>query len=277
MLKNNLLVTLCIIFCFVSCKSPKSLTFGDVTNITDIKLRKNLSDNELNFDKLYLKKVGFSVDTGNEKKSFKGSFVIQNDSLIIASIYALMGIELVRAKFTKDSVIVIDKHNKKVFHTNYEYFTYKFGIELDFSILQSILSNSLFIYPTENEPYSGLRKYKHYVNDNSYSFKSIKDKKFNRKAKKNKNNLIIHEVQILPEVFRISNVYLKDFGTNQTLNIDYQNFSQFDSILFPKVITLEGNRGINNIKITLKINYIEVNDGGSLHFKIPSTYKVSKI
>jgi hypothetical protein len=277
MLKNKLLVLFGVLLVLFSCKAPQSLSYTDITNISDIKLRKSLIDNEITFDKLFLKKVNFTFDNGNEKKTFKGSFVIQNDSVIIASIYALMGIELVRVKFTSEEVIVIDKHKKKVTKTDYDYFNNKLGIDLDYKMLQSILSNTLFIYPSESDFYSGIKKYKHYINKDSYSFKSIKDKKRNRITKRNKNNVVVHEINILPGIYRISNVFLKDFNSNQSLTIDYSEFNQFDNILFPKEIKLKGSKGINTIDITLKINYLEVNDGGSLHFKIPSTYKMSEI
>ncbi len=207
---------------FISCKSTEKVVFGNVTSLSDVKLRKLLKDNELNFDKLYLKKVSFSINDGNENRSFKGSFVIKKDSVIIVSIYALMGIELVRAQLSHDQVIIIDKHSKQVFKTHYNYFSKKFGVDISFDILQSIISNSLFLYPSEEDFYDGLKKYKNHNEQDFYSFKSIRDKRINRIVKRENTSLVIHEIDIYPEIFKIFNVFIKDFGSGQSLKINYK-------------------------------------------------------
>ncbi len=277
MLKSNVILFILTILILTGCKTTQSLKVGKVTNIPDVKLRGLLRDNELQFDKLYLKKVNFTFDNGKEKKSFKGSFVIKKDSVIIVSIYAPMGIELIRTQLSKHEVTIIDKHNKVVMSTDYGYFNRNFGIDVDFSMLQAILSNTLFVYPAEENYYEELKKYKHDVNSNSYSFKSLKDKRLSRISKRRANDLIIHEFDIYPEIFRIFNVFIKDFSSNQSLVIDYKNFQKFNDILFPEYINLKGERGINKVLVSIKINYIEINDGGSLHFKIPSSYTFKDI
>ena len=212
-----------------------------------------------------------------QKRSFKGSFVVQKDSQIVVSIYALMGIELVRAKLTKDEVIIIDKHNKKVFKTDYLYFKRNFGIELSFNVIQSLITNSLFLYPDEEDYYDGLKKYKHHIDTDYYSFKSIKDKRVNRLSKRSRNDLIIHEINIYPESFKIFNVFIKDWGTNQKLVITYDNFKDFSSIFFPEDISISASQGTSTVDVSLKVNYIEIDKGGSLHFKIPSSYEFKEL
>lgn len=170
MLLNRVICVVGCIILFVSCKTTERITLGKVSNISDARLRNQLDANQVVYDKLYLKKVQFNYNDGRSKKSFKGSFVIEKDSQIIVSIYALMGIELVRAKFTKNEVVILDKHNKVAMFTNYNFFSTKYGLDLDFFALQSILSNSLFLYPSDGDYMDGLKKYKHHVEDDFYSF-----------------------------------------------------------------------------------------------------------
>ncbi|MGQ1785567.1 MULTISPECIES: DUF4292 domain-containing protein [unclassified Saccharicrinis] len=277
MWRNRILGIVVGIIFITSCKTTEKITVGEVSNITDAKLRNQLKDNQLYFDKLYLKKVQFSYNDGNNKKSFKGSFVIQKDSQIIVSIYALMGIELVRAKLTKSEVIILDKHNKVALLTGYNYFNEKYGLDLDFNALQAILSNSLFLYPSEEDYFDGLKKYKHHVNDKYYSFKSLKDKKLGRLSRRSKNNIIVHEIDIYPELYRIFSVFIKDFASNQSVNVDYKYFKTFDNILFPEKIEIKAVQGAQFFHVDLKVNYLEINDGGSLHFKIPASYQSKEL
>ncbi len=277
MLKNNVIGLICLIFFLGSCKTSEKIVIGSVTNIPDVRLRKLLKDNQIKYDQLYLKKVGFTLDDGDQKRSFKGNFVIKKDSVIIVSIYALMGIELIRAQLTKDKVIIIDKHNKIVYNTNYSYFEDKFGVNITYGIFQSIISNQLFIYPDDGDFYDGLKKYKHETNKDSYSFKSIKDKRVTRISKRENTDLVFHEINIYPQIFKIFNVFLKDFGTGQTLKINYFNFKNYNKVLFPEDISINASQGNKIIDLSLKINYLDIDNGGSLHFKIPSSYQVKEI
>ncbi len=279
MLKNSFFVVAGLLFVFlVSCKTIKSVEYSKIGNISDVKLRSNLKKNQLEYNKLYLKKVGFTFDDGKDKKSFKGSFVISKDSVIVASIFAPMGIELVRAQFNKEEVIIIDKHNKIVYQTDYDFFLNKYGIDIDYRVLQSILSNTLFTYPSyEDDYFDELKKYKNELNEKFYCFKSIKDKRLERKSRKNYKELVVHDISIYPEIFRIFQVYIKDFSLNNSLKISYSDFIKFESVLFPENIEIIGSQGNNKVDISLKINFLEVNDGGSLYFKIPSSYDVKTL
>ncbi len=276
-LKSSFIWFLLVLLSVGGCKSVEKVVFGKVTNIPDVKLRKSLKDNELVYDQLYLKKVGFTLDDGNQNRSFKGSFVIKKDSVIVVSIYALMGIELIRAQLSKDSVIIVDKHNKFVYHTDYGYFDRRFGVNITFDIIQSILSNQLFLYPDEGNFYDGLKKYKHDTTEDYYAFKSLKGNRVNRIAKRDNSDAIYHEIDIYPELFKIFNVFLKDFGTGQSLKVSYDRFKKFDNILFPEDISISATQGIKEFKLNLKINYLDLDNGGSLHFKIPTSYQNKEI
>ncbi len=278
MLKNNLVWWLVLLtFISFSCKSIELVNIGNVSNITDAKLRSLLNENEIKYEKLYLKKVQFSFNDGKDERSFKGSFVVQKDSQIIVSIYALMGIELIRAQLTNNEVIIIDKHNKIVLKTNYNFFSKKYGIDLDFRTIQALITNSLFIYPSENEYYDDLKKYKHHIENEAYSFKSLKDKRLDRLSKRSRNDIIIHKISIHPDIYKIFNVYIKDFSNNQSLNVEYSEFSSKSGVLFPGKVKINGEKANSKLIVDMKINYLEVNDGGSLHFKIPSAYEIKDI
>lgn len=282
MWKNNVIFIIVTLFIF-SCRSTEKVVSvvkfkeNRLANITDAQLRGKLKDNEITFDKLYLKKVHFTYDDGKTKKSFKGSFVLEKDNQIIVSIYALMGIEIVRAKLNLNEVIILDKHNKVALVTNYSFFKKKYGIELDFYSIQAILSNALFLYPAEKDYYEGLKKYKHDIGKNYYSFKSIKDRKLDRLNRRSRNNIIVHEFDIDPNLFRILKVNINDFNSSQSMTIDYKDFKNYQTIIFPQSVELKAVRGSSLFNVGLKINHLEVNDGGSLHFKIPSSYKSKRL
>ncbi len=275
-MKNLLKSSLFLLILLVgySCKSSEVLTSGNVTNISDIKLRNQLLQQALNYNKLYSKKASITFNDGNKKTSFKGSYVIQKDSIIIVSVIALMGIEVVRAQFTPDSVIILDKHNKKAILTNYSFFYDKFDMDIDFFMLQQILTNGPFVYPADDDLISDLKKYKHDIKDDYYTFSTVKHRRYNRLNKRQKNDVVTHQMAIYPDLFRIKDHYIKDFGNNRTVEIQYNSLKKFSSTIFPQFIKVDASQGSKQFNLDIETNYIEINDGGSLHFKVPSSYEI---
>ncbi|SMO58620.1 protein of unknown function [Saccharicrinis carchari] len=277
MWRNNIGLLFLITIALFSCKSSEMLTGGAATSITDARLRNQLILNELAYNKLYLKKIQFTLNEGDNKKSFRGSFVVQRDSQIVVSIFALMGIELVRARLTPTEVIILDKHSKVATKSNYAYFNKKFGVELDFYTIQAIISNSIFVYPSVEDKYDELKKYKHYIDKNSYVFKSLKENRLDRLMGRGKQDFILHEMYIYPDLFRIFNVYINDFSKQQSIDIRYSKFKNFGTTQFPEQIKFTAIQSDKKFMVDLNINYLEINDGGSLHFKIPSAYKIKSL
>lgn len=272
-LKNSIIIL--IILLTYSCKSSEVVTSGKVTNISDIKLRNLLLDNEVSYDKIYSKKASITFSNGNDKTSFKGSYVIKKDSVIIVSVIALMGIEVVRAQFTPDSVIILDKHNKKAIITDYDFFYSKFDIDIDYIMLQQILTQCSFIYPSDDDIISGLKKYKHDIFNDMYTFSTIKHRRLNRLNKKDKNDLFTHQIDIYPDLFKIKQHFIKDFGNNQTVTIQYDNLKKYSGVIFPEKININASKGSKVFNLSINTNYLDINNGGSLHFKIPSSYEVT--
>ncbi len=271
-LKSSLLLLLIVVG--YSCKSTEVITSGNVTKITDIKLRNQLMEQQLDFNKLYSKKASISFFDGNKKTSFKGSYVIKKDSVIMVSVIALMGIEVVRAQFTPDTVIILDKHNKKAILTNYNYFFDKFDVDLDYFMLQQILTEGPFIYPSEDDIVSGLKKYKHDIREDVYTFSSVKHRRYNRLNRRQNNDIVTHQMSVYPDLFRIKDHFIKDFGSNRTIEIQYNSLKKFSEVVFPQYIKVNASQGQKEFSLDIETNYIELNDGGSLHFKVPSSYEV---
>ena len=69
---------------------------------------------------------------------------IKKDSVIYLSIQPFLGIEMFKAELTTDSLKVIDKMNNRYYATDYSYFGRKFGVNVDFYSIQSILTAQLF-------------------------------------------------------------------------------------------------------------------------------------
>ncbi len=262
----------------IGCSSKKYYTSkGDLKNITDARLIKNVEDNYVEFNTLFCKKFAAEINIDGDKKSFKGNLFINEDKEIIVSILPLMGIELARVKFNEDSIIVINRSNKTLTQENYGFLWDKFSLDIDYKLLYRILLNQLHTYPLSQNFEEEIKRYKHYNESDKYVFKSVKKNRYNRLTKRNnKNDLVLHDLYILPEVFKISKSLIKDYSSNSDLVIKYEDFSQLNGHLIPNKLIIEGRRGNNQISLSVKYDSIEIDGKNRIGFKVSNKYNIVK-
>ena len=106
----------------------------------------------INFDTFYAKcQTSYSSDL--EELSFKATFKIKKDSVIWASVTAILGIEILKAIVLPDSIIILDKFNGKFFAGNINSLETLFNIYPDFNTLQNIITNQPLIDFTKKYHY----------------------------------------------------------------------------------------------------------------------------
>lgn len=262
------------------CRSSKEFytNSGTLKNITDAKLLKNTEEHYVPFDSIFFKKFHAEIVLNGDKKSFKGNMFILRDHSIVVSIYTLMNIELVRVRFQPDLVEIIDRTKKEYVRSDYRILWDKFMIELDYSVLQDILMNELYTYPIGENIRLDLKKYKHDRKDNMYTFQSIKKGRFSRLYRKESvSGFILHEFSILPEVFKVKNSFIKDFSSNTSLNIGYDNFTQVQKYLMPNRIMIDGNRDGYFFSLNINFPTIDVAGNNSIGFKVSKKYDVKDL
>lgn len=91
-------------------------------------------------------KFNLKLQLPERNVSGSGTLRIANDSLIWLYVKAF-GLEIARAKLTKDSVFAVVKLKNQYFKSDYSALKQFFPIDFDFSILQSVFLNKFFIFP----------------------------------------------------------------------------------------------------------------------------------
>ncbi|MCG8580628.1 MAG: DUF4292 domain-containing protein [Bacteroidales bacterium] len=268
------IVLIGIFILFLSgCKTSKEYYTkkGTLKNIADYKLINATTDYYIAYNSVFYKRFKAKYEDASNSLSFTGNLYIQKDSSIIISV--LKGIELYRVRLTKESVEILDKKKKTYTYGDYKLLWDKFLVELDYHTLQSILTNELFVYPI-NSDQKLIKRYKHEVGKDDYQLQSLKKGRFERKYRKEKTtNIIYHQFSIMPDVFKISKVNIKDFDVNSELNISYDNFIDINEKLYPSMINIEGNRGSDKFLINLRFEHIDIDGDNSLGFKFSDKYK----
>jgi hypothetical protein len=262
-----------------SCRSAYELGYVKAKPMSDSKLYHHLVDSSLMFESFYVKKFSANITIDGIKKGFKGSIKVQKDSLIWMTINAPVGgIEVARLLISKDTVKMINRHpDKTYFIDDFDYLEEKLKMDLNFAIIQSILTNSVFQTPNGEKQKAFVRNFKGKIIDNKYVFISDKARKIDRKLKKDKLKRLARfnyqKFVIDPSLMRITDVHVKDFEEGRNVNIQYRDFKNFGQNKFPQRVSFQVQDSKHLLSCNIKFKTITFDDKLRFSFKISDKYK----
>ncbi len=262
---------LALMVLIASCGHKKKRHGSNTDNPTVEIVNKGKSDPALVSDakKLFAEKDTFStveiafnlkLESPERNLSASGQLRIANDSVIWLYVKAL-GFEVARAKFTKDSVLCVVKLKNSYFKGDYSLMKRYIPVAVDFSVLQSIFLNQVFLFP-ENDV-KNLSYFDFYDAESSINVTSfgnpdyVKKFGFNYLFNVDKNNR------------HLSNATVEIPQSRKNVKIEYSDYNTVGGHLLPKVLEINMDESVVTFTTT-KITF-----GKKLNFPltIPSSYK----
>lgn len=189
-------------------------------------------------ENMYLKQDTFStaeikfdlkLELPDKNVSGSGTLRIANDSLIWLYIKAF-GLEIARAKLTKDSIFAVVKLKNQYFKSDYSALKQFFPINFDFSILQSVFLNKFFIFP-ENK-----------VENLSYFSPSEDGENLRLNSVKSYNSKygMSNEIVVTRETFRVVKNSAVVLASQKGVSINYNGENDFQMHKLPVEVQFEG-------------------------------------
>lgn len=133
---------------FYQCSNYKKIAVRKkVAKISNFKQAYWAVTSPCEYSQLQIKyKLSLSIEEKNNKLA--GTIKYLNDSVLWINIVSkTLGIELLRAKFTPDSLFFIDRINKKYYAGTYEKLQQRLGLPLDYYFLQTIFFGKVYGLP----------------------------------------------------------------------------------------------------------------------------------
>ncbi len=236
-----------------ACKTKKAITKEVLPEIKEEKAF-NLKSNDiktLNFNNAIVS-FNFNQQTISSKVAIKAI----KDSVIQISFIPALGIEMVRAYFKKDSVIILDKINQQCISSSYDS-TIIGKLPISFYDLQGLLFNQVFLASGETVQADSV--------NSLFSIKEYPDGVM-LKAKKANTDRQYTEFNINSngQIFRANII-----SPTTILSCKYSDFEMADQILFPKELKIMymqgpssqmGNISIKNMSFNtdVKINEADI-------------------
>ncbi len=250
---------------FSSCKTKENVQRGPLFDRSTSFLFEKMRSKEFEYNWISTK---FSVEIaqGNEKTSFKANYRAKKDSVIWVSISPALGIEVARAIITKDTVKFMNRMNSTYFEGDFNYINNKFGVDLDFDMLQSVLTGNAFSSYKEDE-------FKSFVDKDTYLLSTMRKRKLRKSLQKNDSlDVTAQSIWLEPKTFKISKFGIYDFNTNNNLEVFYSNFTPVETQLFPfKILfTLTGE---HPVQVNIQYSKVAKETLQSFPFTIPEKYE----
>lgn len=140
-----------------STTTVRKATVDDSETVKMSFLRK-VSDNEV-YSSCITSKIKFTLNTGSKDISVSGSLKMKRDDVIRIQLTPFGLMEAGRLEFTKDYVLIVDRINKRYVKEDYTKVDFLNRNGLDFSALQALFWNQLYMPGAQKVTDSALKKY----------------------------------------------------------------------------------------------------------------------
>lgn len=274
------------IFAATSCKTPSEITRVEVRPISTNKLLKRIENNAFNYEYLTIKRINCNFSSSQSKAAFKINLKARKDDCILVSISKL-NIPVGRVLLTPDSVKYVNYIDRNYFIDDYSYLSSFLHIDLDFSTIQSIISNNAFSY--RNDPKNkDYRTFESFIEDNLYVLQSEKSRKINKmEEKENKAErwlkrfddqaLIMQKMFFDPKSFTLNRLTISDKTNNRNMNLLFDDFTEVKNKAYPGSIEMKFHSPEEEIEMKIRMSGFSTEKITSFSIKIPQKYELIRV
>ncbi len=263
---------------FLSCKTKKHIAQQKPISDTakcklTIKSTKELlqllQKNSFNYQWIYAK-ADTKLKIDSEETDVDIRIRSKKDSAILITVEAIGLFDVAKILITNDSVKMVVYPKKKYYYGSIDNISKLLNIHADLDLIQSVLfGNSATFYDSDEKIKLVFNK-----KDCNYILTTTKKRKIKRLLK-DKELLIVREpiqiISILPNTYKISQNEFLDIQNRHSLKVNYFNFQNIDSLVFPRTIQTEVTTN-NTFNFNVQYSKVEINKPQNLSLKVPSSY-----
>jgi hypothetical protein len=273
----SIFVKIFVLFLLIvsACKSRKNINFSQVVKPFEIQSSDAISCNPDSFyskikdsdlkTKTFSAKVSAETEINNQGNSFTANLRIKKDSAMWMSISPALGIEVARVFITRDSLKFTNRINGTYFKGDYRYLNSLLQIELNFSMIQSILLGNIYLHYAKE-------KYNCDKDNLSLILSSLKKRQIKREEDINIPQVLTQELFYSVEQQKITSMNLQDYRPQRRFAVNYDSFLEIENEKVPTSIIVKANAE-KAVEIKLIYSKINLNKEVNLPFSIPESYE----
>jgi hypothetical protein len=256
----------------VAPKKIRHLSVGRVTRFT--------REKGLKFETLSARKVSIELNNNGKTSSVRGSLKIRRDSIIQVTAQKLT-IPVGKLELNPDSFRVVYYLDKENIYGSIDYISEMIGMDIDFNIIQSILTDQIFSIHQETRE-NTFRDFACEIEDNLYKITTIRDRKmrkltrnedrFERYRNRREETLIKQDIYVDPDSFVVRKLVLEDLDTERKVQFDFSKFGKVNNQWFPGIIDMHF-KGDKYLDLSIELSKITLNDEKNFEFSIAPKYR----
>jgi Domain of unknown function (DUF4292) len=247
-----------------------------IFSLTSCSVFKNISNKpdvvqEFTLDSIYSKTDDFETlsyrfaanyTSPDQSLSFFGSVKMIKDSLLYMKISPGLGITIAEVFATPDTFLIYMPMQNQYFAGNDKLLLNMYGIPLNFTSVQNLLTARFFSYPY----FIDVLDYELFITDTTTSFENIVN------PKDNKIPDVVHNFDI-DNSYLIEKLIINDNVLHKDLEAQYEDYKIYDNIYFPSAIFLSLFY-LDTLTLNFKNKKVVFNEPVSINFSIPDDAKV---
>jgi hypothetical protein len=254
-----------------------------VRPISTGKLIRNIENNAFEYKHLAIKKISCQFDNGKTKTSFKASILAEKNKRITIMLTKL-NIPVGRLWLTPDSVKFINYLEKTYLLDDYSYLSSELGMDVNFKIVDAIISNNAFLLPDETSD-KDTKGYETRIDSGLYVLEKVKklnatqsDKKLTTRKTKRKSKKFLTDVPVRqalyfdPETFKLRKIKVDDSVNSRSMKIEFNDYTPVEKQFYPGDIFVHFLSTENDMQMRIKLAGFSLEDETEIRFKVPEKY-----
>lgn len=244
------------------------------------KVIKLVNEKSLRYETLTVKKAIISLSNEGKETSIRGSYKIRRDSII--QVYAQkLSIPVAKLEINTDSFRLVNFIDQQLYVGKNNYLSKLLGFDLDFNIVQALLSNQIFSVRQEAKE-KDFKDFVCDVEDGMYKISSIRDRKVRRfnkneeKLEKYRNRqeigqLIKQDIYIDTDSFVVKKMVLYDLENNNGIRLEFSKFEKVMEQWFPGLIEIS-LLGQKKVELSIELSKVSLDDEKNYLFSVSPKY-----
>lgn len=266
-----------------SCKSSQEIVrVENLKPLSPNRLLNNLEKSAFDYKAMEMSRISCQYESRTQNVSFRAVVKAVNNEAILLT-FSKMNVPVGKVLLTPDSVKFINFIERSYFTGNYDYISNLLGIDIDFEIVNAILSNNAFSFRDDK-----FREFTADIDSGMYVLKSVKDRKLDKVMKKGKDKKIdrllkrfdendfIEQTLFVDSKFKLRKIILDD-PLNQRMGIiSFSEFMKVGRQMYPGEINMQFVSPKDRLQLKIKIGKLTMEKNQNLNFKIPERYQQIK-
>jgi hypothetical protein len=270
---------------FSSCRTARDLPAERLRPLSAEKILKQAEQNAFDYTDLTIRRINVQFSNSSTKTSFRANLKAKKGEQILASISKL-NLPVGRVLLTPESITYVNYIDRNYFLDDYTFLSGFLNFNLNFDIIQSVISNSSISNGSDsgwnniNQKLDSSVEGGRYVvqsgNNHSVWQSAGLSNPFSNRNRRNaggRQEPVTQKMYFNPRSFNLERLEIETRESNWKLEVDYSNFEKVNKKNYPGSIDLKMSSSNEVVELKIRLNGFSTEKIDVIDLNIPDRYE----